>query len=71
MQKIKVYRERLGMTQEQLARELGITQGAVWQWECGMTTPRPAILLRLASLFGVTIDELIREGDDHADDARA
>ena len=56
---IKQVRERLGMTQEQLANMLGVTQGAVSQWEMGATRPAFDSLIKLAKALGVTVDELI------------
>ena len=56
---IKQARERLGMTQEQLAKALGVTQGAVSQWEMGITHPGFESLRKLAAALGVTVDELI------------
>lgn len=61
--KIRQYREQMNMTQEQLAQAAGVTQGAVWQWERGLSVPRPAMLLKLATIFGVTIEQLIKEDD--------
>ncbi len=38
-QKMKKLRKRLGMTQEQVARDLGITMNSVAMWERGERTP--------------------------------
>ena len=35
--RIKAWRERLGMTQEQLGKFLGISEYQVWEWENGPT----------------------------------
>lgn len=59
MEIIKILRESLGMTQEQLAKQVGVTQGAVAQWENGLTHPAFDKLLTVASVLGVTVDELI------------
>lgn len=58
--KIAIAREQAGLTQAQLAERLSVTQGAVSQWEMGITSPRPAMLLRLADVLGCTVDELLR-----------
>ena len=39
-QKIKALREHLGMTQQQLAEELGVRQQTISEWEVGMYQPR-------------------------------
>jgi DNA-binding transcriptional regulator YiaG len=43
-------RKRLGMTQEQLARELGVTVGTVNRWENGRFRPSPLALRGLERL---------------------
>ena len=54
-------RERAGLTQAEVAREMGVDQSAVSFWDCGATRPRAALLLKLAALYGVTVDELLKE----------
>ena len=39
-EKIKALREHLGMTQQQLAEELGVRQQTISEWEVGMYQPR-------------------------------
>lgn len=36
---VKDARERLNLTQEDLAREIGVTRHTVWRWENGWTMP--------------------------------
>ena len=59
MKTIEEARKAKGMTQEQLAKLLGVTQGAVAQWENGLTHPSFLMLPKVASALGVTVDELI------------
>lgn len=59
MQNIKEARQLKGITQEQLAKMLGITQGAVAQWENGLTHPSFEMLPKVAEALGLTVDELI------------
>jgi transcriptional regulator with XRE-family HTH domain len=59
MQTIIDCRKAKGLTQEQLAKLLGVTQGTVSQWENGLTHPAFNMLPRLANALGVTVDELI------------
>lgn len=44
MNKIKEYRERHELSQEELARRLGIDRSSVTKWENGSNTPRLAHL---------------------------
>lgn len=57
------------MTQNELASALGVTPGAVANWECGIRTPRPQTLRRMAALFGVTIDYILGDERDAATSA--
>jgi len=47
-----------GMTQAEVAAELGITFQAVSKWENGQSAPDIVLIPQLAELFHVTIDEL-------------
>ena len=47
------------LTQDQLAAAVGVTQGAVVQWENGTTAPRFRTLPRLAEVLGVPVDKLV------------
>lgn len=57
----RIARLRLGrgMTQERLARELGITAQAVSKWENDLSAPDIMSLPTLARTLGVTVDELL------------
>lgn len=56
---IKALRQRRGLTQEALARELGVSGQTVSKWETGTTLPDIAMLPQLSVFFGVTVDELL------------
>ena len=45
--KIIQARERLGLTQQQLAEKLCVTNKAVSKWECGVTLPDISLLVPL------------------------
>ena len=51
-------REAAGVSQIHVARELGVTRGAVAYWEIGSRTPRPQ---HLAAYLAI-LDHLAREG---------
>ena len=51
-------RKSTGLSQAEAARELGVDQSAVCLWETGKT---------LATLYGCSVDELLREDDISAD----
>lgn len=59
MQTLREIRIAKGMTQEQLAQALGVTQGAIAQWENGQAHPAYNKLAKLTAVLGVSADELI------------
>ena len=52
---IKTLREAKGLTQVQLAKEVGVSQQAVVQWENGDTAPRGKNLLKAAEVLGTDV----------------
>lgn len=56
--KIKLLRQKIGATQEQLGERLGVSAQSVSKWETGITMPDISLLPLLSSELGVTIDEL-------------
>ncbi|MBE6577865.1 MAG: helix-turn-helix transcriptional regulator [Ruminococcaceae bacterium] len=62
---IRRLRLERSMTQRELAFHLRVSVQAVSKWERGSTYPDLSLLLPIAELFGVTIDELFgRAGAD-------
>ena len=53
------YRTASGLSQEQVANEIGVSRQAVSKWECGESSPDTDNLIALAVLYGVTVDELL------------
>ncbi|WP_424190162.1 helix-turn-helix domain-containing protein [Actinokineospora sp. G85] len=51
-------RESLGHTQETLAAALGVEFNTVGRWERGDLTPAPSRRSRIATVLGITLDEL-------------
>ena len=52
------YRKKKGLSQEALAKQLGVTSQAVSKWENAKTAPDIAFLPVMAEIFGCYIDEL-------------
>ncbi|MDE6273981.1 MAG: helix-turn-helix domain-containing protein [Clostridiales bacterium] len=59
-------RRKKGMTQQELADELGVTNKAVSNWETGETFPETKQLVPLADIFGVSVDDLLRGRESEA-----
>lgn len=57
--RIAANRKRLGITQDRLAEQLGVTAQAVSKWENDQSCPDITMLPKLAEIFGVTTDELL------------
>lgn len=58
-QKLREFRKKQGLTQEQLAEAMGVTVGAVSKWESGASTPDISIILELADFFETSVDVLL------------
>ena len=59
---IKSLRLERGITQEQLAEALGVTNRSVSRWENGNNLPDLSVLLELAKYFDVDVGELLDGG---------
>lgn len=59
MTAIQDYREKSGMTQQKLADALGVTQGAVANWENGIRKPDIFMLKKIADALHCTADDLL------------
>lgn len=57
--RIKQLRKEKGLTQNQLADLLGVTDKAVSKWEVGEANPDITLLVKIGEVFGVTVDYLL------------
>ena len=57
---LKDHRMRCSMTQEFVAESLGVSRQAVSKWENGTADPSTSNLLKLAKLYGISPEDLIR-----------
>ena len=60
-EKLKNYRLQKGLTQEKTAELIGISRQAVAKWECDETIPSSENLMALASIYGISLDDLTNE----------
>jgi transcriptional regulator with XRE-family HTH domain len=59
--RVRELRAAAGLTNEQLAHEVGVTLRTVQRWQLGSNEPNGAQLLRLARVLGVHPDDLYLE----------
>jgi transcriptional regulator with XRE-family HTH domain len=57
--KLKILRDKSGMTQSDLARKLGLTRAGVNAWEMGLSVPSTPYIVELAKTFHVSSDFLL------------
>ena len=57
--RLKVLRKQAGLTQQQLAVQLGITKSVVSFYELQARSPSPEVLAKLAQIFHVSTDYLL------------
>lgn len=61
--RIALLRRKAGLSQTNLAEQLGVTSQAVSKWECGNAVPDIDILLELSHLYKVSINEMLEDVD--------
>lgn len=58
---IRTYRKGLNLSQEELGKMLFVSRQTISMWEKGQTVPTIDNLTRLAEIFSVSVDELLRD----------
>ena len=58
---LKAHRTQCKMTQEFVAETIGVSRQAVSKWENGTSDPSTSNLFALAKLYGVSVEELLKE----------
>ena len=56
---VRACRKARRLTQEQFAEALGVTAGAVYKWESGISVPELSMLVEMADFFDVSVDALL------------
>lgn len=69
-EKMKQLRNEKGLTQQQLAEELNITKRTIINYEGGKSYPTTDALPRIASFFGVVVNDLMDEQEEFIAEAR-
>lgn len=63
-ERIKTLRIKMGLTQQQLADEIGVSRQTVTRWENGWVVPTLFYAQKLADLFGLTVSVLMTGKDE-------
>ena len=58
---IRKYRKLNRMSQDELAEKLEVTRQSISLWETGQTQPSLDNIVALAKLFGVSVEDLLKE----------
>ncbi len=59
---LTAYRKAAGLTQAELAEKINYSDKSVSKWESGNGVPDVYTLMQLATLFGVTLNDLVGDG---------
>ena len=60
-EKLQELRKSRGLTQEELAEALFVSRTAISKWESGTSDPSTSNLFALAKLYGISVEELLKE----------
>lgn len=59
---VRQHREKLGISQEALARKVDVSRQTIVNIERGQNEPKVLLALALAAVFGVAVSDLFRRG---------
>lgn len=59
--KLKSARTKMGMTQEKVADEIGVSRQTISNWENNKSFPDIVSVISLSNLYSVSLDELLKE----------
>ena len=71
-ERLKNARSEHGLTQEQVAEELGVSRQSISNWENNRSYPDIVSVIKLSDLYSISLDELLKEDKkmiEHLDDA--
>ena len=68
-EKITALRGERKLSQGDVAEKLDVSRQSVSKWETGQAVPELDKIIKLADLFGVSVDELVRDGEMPAPEA--
>ncbi len=66
---IKTKRKEKGLTQEELAQKLNVTEKAISRWETGRGTPDISLLVPLSEELDISVSELLKGKENKKEDS--
>ena len=60
-QNIKFLRKSIGLTQEELAKNIGVNRAVIGSYEENRATPKLSVLQDISYFFNISIDALIKQ----------
>ena len=68
-EKIQDLRKKSGLSQEQLAEQLGVSRQAISKWESGQSTPDIDKIVLLSEFFRISTDYLLKQENEVSEDS--
>ena len=59
------YRTLMGLKQSELAKMINYSDKSISKWERGEGLPDLKATIKLCEIFGITVDDMLKENDDH------
>lgn len=60
-------RDERGLTDYQVAKKTGISSATLSEWKSGIYTPKIDKMIKIADLFGLSLDSLFREDPNESE----
>lgn len=62
-EKLFMLRKKNGLSQEQLAEQLGVSRQAISKWESGQSVPENEKMIAISNYFQVSLDYLMKDSE--------
>lgn len=63
--RLKELREDAGVSMQELADAIGVSNASICKWENGVSEPKVSYLIKLATYFDCTVDYLVGNTSDY------
>lgn len=64
---LRQYRQSQGLSQQELAKKLGVTATTVYRWEAGRREPRGAVRGKISEITGIPFHLLVQQPNEAAE----